>query len=472
MPEKKPNVPMVPIGATGLKRWGSHVEEEWLPDLRGDKGLKVYREMTDNDSTIGAVLFAIEQIIRGAKWHVHPASQNETDLEAASFIESCMKDLETPWNEFISEVLSMLVYGWSLFEMTYKYRRGRKATKETERSRYNDGRIGWRSFSIRGQETKDGWEWNEQGRPIAIYQRAAPTYERKRIPLDRCLLFRTKITKGSPEGVSVLRNAYTSYYFRKNIQIIEGIGIERDLAGLPVLYAPKEFWNEENARQLEELRDMVRKLRRDEEEGIVLPWDPESKVNDGLLYKLELLSASGRRQFNLSEVLLRYDTAIARSVLADFVFLGIDSRGSYALMKEKRTVFETSLLAWLSSITDVINSNAVPILMEVNPEFSNLETYPEIECELARIPSLTEIERIVNSLTRAGVQIFDDEELESWLRSQIGMPPKQTKKEEEIEDGEFPMEEPTGEGEVGEEEIPLSPQPDQGDGAATEREEG
>jgi len=426
----KQNAPMKPIGATGLKRWGGHVQEEWLRDLKGKKKYEIFREMQDNDPTVGAVLFAIEQTIRGARWYVQPAGGEEQDKEAAKFVQSNMDDLETPWTEFISEVLSMLVYGWSLFEVTYKYRRGRNTNKETERSTYNDGRIGWRDFSIRSQETLDGWGWDDNGRPIYFTQRAAPTFQKKVIPLKRCLLFRTKIAKGSPEGQSILRNAYTSYYFRKNIQIIEGIGIERDLAGLPVLYVPEQLFEEGRENDLAEMQDLVRKLRRDEEEGIVLPWDPEGKQNDGKLYELKLLSAGGSRQFDLSEVLLRYDQAIARSVLADFVFLGIDSRGSFALMKEKRTVFETALLAWLNSISDVLNRDAVPKLIDLNPEFADLEDLPKIKFEMPRVPSLRDIEGLINALTRAGIEMFDDVELESWVRSQIGMPPKQVTEDE------------------------------------------
>ena len=37
----------------------------------------------------------------------------------------------------------------------------------------------------------------------------------------------------NPEGRSILRNAYFSWYFEKKIAEIEGIGIARDLAGLP-----------------------------------------------------------------------------------------------------------------------------------------------------------------------------------------------------------------------------------------------
>ena len=67
------------------------------------------------------------------------------------------------------------------------------------------------------------------------------------IPMSKALLFRTKSRKNNPEGRSILRNAYRSWYFKRRIQEIEGIGIERDLAGLPVMHGPEglDLWNDD-----------------------------------------------------------------------------------------------------------------------------------------------------------------------------------------------------------------------------------
>ncbi len=53
--------------------------------------------------------------------------------------------------------------------------------------------------------------------------------------------FVTTPLKNSPEGRSILRNAYTSYYRKEKIEEIEAIGIERDLAGLPIKWVPPEI---------------------------------------------------------------------------------------------------------------------------------------------------------------------------------------------------------------------------------------
>ena len=115
------------IGRVGLKRYGGTFYEEFLPELQGLKGIHVYKEMSENDDVVGSILFAIKMLIRQATWSVQPASEDEADVKAAEFVESCMYDMQTTWTDTISDILSFLTYGWSLHEIVYKRRMGRKS---------------------------------------------------------------------------------------------------------------------------------------------------------------------------------------------------------------------------------------------------------------------------------------------------------------------------------------------------------
>lgn len=56
--------PMVEVGVTGLSRFGGVIGEEWLSQLKSlSASNKVYREMRDNDATIGAVFFSIDMLL-------------------------------------------------------------------------------------------------------------------------------------------------------------------------------------------------------------------------------------------------------------------------------------------------------------------------------------------------------------------------------------------------------------------------
>ena len=67
--------PMIELGVTGIKRVGGYIDEEFLPALRGRKAVKVYREMSMNDSMVGSLLFAIDKLIREVEWKVTPATR-------------------------------------------------------------------------------------------------------------------------------------------------------------------------------------------------------------------------------------------------------------------------------------------------------------------------------------------------------------------------------------------------------------
>ena len=62
-------IPRVPvgreIGSTGLHEFDGVIHEEILRKLQWPLGNKVWREMSDNDSVVGAILFAVEMLIRG-----------------------------------------------------------------------------------------------------------------------------------------------------------------------------------------------------------------------------------------------------------------------------------------------------------------------------------------------------------------------------------------------------------------------
>ena len=76
------------IGRIGQRRYGGVIYEEFLPELRGKRGIEVYREMSENDDVVGAILFAIEMLIKQTNWNVQPRGASAKDREAAEFVES------------------------------------------------------------------------------------------------------------------------------------------------------------------------------------------------------------------------------------------------------------------------------------------------------------------------------------------------------------------------------------------------
>jgi hypothetical protein len=407
------------LGVTGLSRWGGTVNEEFLPELQGRKAIQVYREMSNNDPIIGAILFAIKMLCRQVVWRVELGGDTDEDKKAKDFLESCMNDMSTSWEDTISEILSMLTYGFSYHEIVYKLRLGDQ-DDSSKKSKYNDGLIGWRKLSIRSQETLYEWVFDTAGGIQGMKQIAPPDYRVCFIPIEKALLFRTEVTKGNPEGRSILRNAYRPWHMKKSIEDIEGIGIERDLAGLPVAWVPPEVSSpstDEGRTALEKFKTLVTKVRRDQQEGIIMPLDYDERGNKR--YDFTLLSSSGR-QFDVDKVINRYNQQIAQTVLADFIMLGTEKVGSYALSSNKTHIFALAIGAFLDEIEGVLNTHAVPRLFKLNP--FNVEEFPKIKHGEVESVDLTELGDFISKLASAGMPLFPNADLEEYLLKVANLP--------------------------------------------------
>ena len=67
------------VGRIGQKRYGGVFYEEFLPELRGRRGMAAYSEMAANDDLVGAILYAIKMLIRQVDWDVAPGGASEKD---------------------------------------------------------------------------------------------------------------------------------------------------------------------------------------------------------------------------------------------------------------------------------------------------------------------------------------------------------------------------------------------------------
>lgn len=393
--------------------------EEFLPELRGYRGVQAYQEMADNDATIGAILYAIEMLMRQCEFHIEPAGDTEIDKKAAEFVESCMDDMERTWADTLSEILSFMTYGWSYHEIVYKRRVGRTGSPVTN-SKYSDGLIGWRKLPIRAQDTLYGWNYKDYtDELLGMVQVPPPNYEQIFIPLDKALHFRTRSRKDNPEGRSILRTAYRAYYFKKRLEEIEGYGIERDLAGFPVLYAPQDMpiWDDDPEMQaaLARAQSIVSSIRRDAREGLVLPGGENG-------WKLELITSGSRRQFDTNAIIDRYDKRIATSVLADFVMLGQQQVGSFALADNKTKIFALAVGTYLDSICEVFNNQGIPRLIDINGDhFKGITDYPTMEHGDIEDKDVQAFAAYVQQMVGAGI-IQPDEELEDEVRRIGGLP--------------------------------------------------
>ncbi len=412
------------IGGTGLRHTGGFIHEEFLRDLRGEAGNRKYREMADNSYVIGAFLFAINTLIRGVEWTVQAADDTTEAEDVKVFVEEVLQDMRSSMDTVLDEVCSMFTYGFAPMEIIWKRREDGSDEVGLPISKYPDGKIGIKAISLRAQETIFQWDIDDSDGTInGLHQHPLnrpPCY----IPMAKVLLFRTSATKNNPQGRSILRNAYRAWYFATRIEEIEAIGVERDLAGLPMVRIPSQFMRADADPQdkavYKAYQTLVQNVRRDKMEGIVLPSD---KTKDGhYLYDFTLLTTAGSRAFDTNKVLTRHDRAMATAVLADFIFLGQQAVGSFALSSDKTALFAASIQAFLDkAIAQNLNENLISRLLHLNG--INMDLAPKLVPGAIEEASLAEVTDFISKLTGAGAMFFPDRELENDLRKKAGLTP-------------------------------------------------
>ena len=192
---------------------------------------------------------------------------------------------------------------------------------------------------------------------------------------------------------------------------------ERDLAGFPTLTAPEgmNIWDTDDP-EMNAIRAnaeaIVTNIRRDSLEGIVMPSG----------WSLQLLSTGGRRQFDTNQIIERYDTRIAMTVLADFVLLGHQDVGSFALSSNKTHMFAMAICAYLDIICETFNGKAIPQLLAMNGDhFAGVTHYPTLTHGDVEDADLEKLGEYVAKLSTAGL-IVPDDEIEDYLREVSGLP--------------------------------------------------
>ena len=402
--------------------------DEFLPELRGAKAIKKFREMRDNDSTIGAVMYAVEQILRDVDIKVEPANDSEEAKVEAEYIESVLEDMDHTLDDHVAEALSFLSYGFAWFEVVYKRRIGPYEKNEKKRSKYKDGRFGVRKIASRAPWTVSKFDIEPQtGDVLGIQQYSGFATTNHYIPANKSLYYRTTTINGDASGRSILRNAFTSYEYLNNLQAIEAIAVERELAGIPLARIPAEYLSPDatvsQANFVNNFKQILRDVKFNEQGYIMLPSDTypgkEGEPSNIRLVEIELLSSSGTRNIDIDPIVKRYQHDIARSVLSEFLLLG-SSGGSYALSKSKGDFFLRALESYIQAIVDVLNKQLVERLWQLNT--LNYDLMPKIVAGDVAPHDLKELGSYLRNLNGADINLASQPHIVDALLDNAELP--------------------------------------------------
>jgi hypothetical protein len=359
--------------------------------LAGDKYLVEFYKMNANDPVCGAVMLALTQIFKSIKW--------ETQDDPKGILKQSL--INAGWIDNMEDMLSFFIYGHSVMELTL--------VKDEK-----TGVVCWNDMYYRPQTTISDWKFDKHGKLTHVQQTVDG--EQIDIKASKCLILHCHKTQSNPRGKSLFRNAYRDWYYKTNIEKIEAIGIERDLTGLPVLEAAEGAELTDEKGQLNAVGkwawQMVRNVKRNSQEGLVLP--------DG--WKFNLVGSPGQRQFDLNDVINRYSTNMALSMLAQFLVLGVtNSSGSFALAKEQSSLFHTAIEGFAFAMANAVNSQFIG--GRALQYFNNLPTQPTLKPVGIERIDITDLAAYLARMLKLNA-IKPDDTLENFLRDRVALPPR------------------------------------------------
>ena len=170
--------------------------------------------------------------------------------------------------------------------------------------------------------------------------------------------------------------------------------------------------DDEVVAQLEDAKALISNIRRDEQDGIIKPAG----------WEFELLSSSGQRQFDTVAIINRYNKEIAVTILAQFVMLGMERTGSYALAREQTDMFYQCLEGWADAAATTINRHAVKKLFAYNGITEDMRPLPYIVHTPIRRFTLKDVAYYVEHLSGEKVNALEiDEGVKSFLKRYGGL---------------------------------------------------
>lgn len=421
------------VGSIGLDVKNGRIMQEPRRNLRFPESMNTFQLMM-RDPAIASSLNIIKMFVRRVNWQFVTPKGKEDDAqlkERVEFFNGMMDDMDVSWPEFISNVMSMCIYGFSVNEKVYKKRTGKTGKYP---SKFNDGLIGWAKLPPRAQPTLDKWFFDDQTREVTgvrqnLYRlnndflNLAKDDGFRRLPRSKFMLFKYDENNGSPEGRSPLLNAYVPWKYKVQIEEYEAVGVSRDLVGMPKIGLPPDYLDEnadpEKKAFVEYCKRLINDMIANDRAGIIFPRfiDPETKMD---VFEFGLMSRQGAKAYDTAEIIERYSKQIMQAFMADVIAMGNSKYGSFSLADSKTSLLAMSVEVLLKQIQEVINRDLVPQTYTLN-QWDDAEqvqiTFDDIET-----PDLEIIAKFIQQVVAVGAMEVDKASSD-YLRKLIGLPP-------------------------------------------------
>lgn len=393
-----------PVGTSGTAFSSGQFEEDYLDKLNYPEAYDEYNKMRRGDYKVQGVLRALYTTISSATFKYIPEDKkDEEQVKQADFKNNLLyKWLDRTWYEHLNEILTMLPFGFSIFEPYYKM--------------VEDEEFGTiaaiKTFGFLKQDTIHEWDI-KNGEIVKIHQLAYSSFiggESVDVWIDgNELLVFTNLREGDNfVGIPMIRGAYGPY-FRKNLYSkIDMIGFEKFAIGTPVFYAPTSILNDQ--KEKEKIEEIGSTYTAHEKAFILL----NDMFKDG---GFEIVKGEYDGD-GVDKAVRREDVAVSATVMATFLDIGTLQAGGNAQNEGQMELFLNSLLGIANYIASQIDK-LTKYVYELN------YGKPKVNLKM-QVSGITkdDAERTMKIITGYSKHkvLTPDDNLESFLREKNNLP--------------------------------------------------
>jgi hypothetical protein len=395
-----------PIGSSGIENYGGYFEEDYLDALKNNERADVFDKMRRSDPQVMMCLSAVKNPIKSATYEIHAAGDDFFYKNDARLIEKVLfESMATPFSRFLAEALTMVEFGFSMFEVTHKNFINQPIFDD-EGNKILDSYTGVHNISWRSPRTIERWNLDSaSGDLVSVEQLAFGELGRQvTIPSKYLLLFTLNREGSNYEGISALRPCYGNYFRKNNFNKINAIGIEKFAVPTPIATIPQ---GKQASTQYSKLITALEKYTTHQSNYLIKPegFDIDLRTNT---YDPSKVETSIDNE----------DKRMVKAFLANFLELGMSGTGAYALSNDLSDFFLTGLQFLADEIAMQINKNLIPQLIKMN--FGPRDKYPKLKFSGISDKAGKELSEILSALTNAQV-ITPDDNLEKHMRKRLGI---------------------------------------------------
>lgn len=392
------------IGSSGIKIYGGYVYEDYLDKMRGTERADKFDQMRRSDSNVKMLMSAVKNPIKSANWSIKPGNQdNQKEAEAdADFIKHILfKDMGKTFNQFLGEALTMADFGHSVFEITHKV-----VTNHPKFGNYN----GIRNLAWRSPRTIERWNVDPKTEELKSITQIADGDLGKfvDIPAEFLIWFNIEQEGSNYEGVSLLRSCYGNWMRKNNYLKLNAAGIEKYAIPTPIVTVPP---SKEDSEEFNRMQLVLQQYTSHQKAYLFKPYG----------WEIDFSATSSYDPSRVEVSIDNEDKRMSKSFLANFLELGMNGTGAYALSNDLSDFFLSGITHLANEICSKINTKLIPHLIKLNR--GERESYPELTVNDISEKAGLELANIFGSLAQNEI-IIPDDTLEDHVRERYKLPPR------------------------------------------------